>query len=56
MWRSLNIAKKIYFSIALIIAGYSLSMVYVFIDGHAARERLDNVAFSFRPPAEPHGQ
>jgi PAS domain S-box-containing protein len=49
MWRSLSIAKKIYISIALIVVGYSLSMVYIYIEGHTAKERLTRVSTTLFP-------
>ena len=49
MWRSLSITKKIYFSIVLIVLGYSLSMVYVFIAGHVAKEHLTDVSTTLFP-------
>lgn len=47
MWQSLSIAKKIYFCMAIIIAGYAASMVFIIIAGQSAQQRLQHISIVF---------
>ncbi len=52
MWRSLNIAKKIWFSISILILGYFFSMGFGFFKGRQAESRLYAVSEYLFPSAQ----
>jgi len=52
MWGSLNIAKKIWLSISILILGYFVSMLYGFIKGHTSESSLLEVSAYIFPASQ----
>jgi methyl-accepting chemotaxis protein len=52
MWRSLSVAKKIYFSMGIIIVGYTVSMLFVITEGQIASGKLTTVSAALFPASQ----
>jgi methyl-accepting chemotaxis protein len=52
MWQSFSIAKKIYVSIGILVFGYTMTMLFVIIEGHLAKGRLTNVSYALFPASQ----
>lgn len=52
MWQSLSIAKKLYFSVAIIVLGYTASMLFVIIEGQWVQVRLTSVSNALFPASQ----
>lgn len=52
MFGSLSIAKKIYFSMAIIIVGYMATMTFVIIEGRISVKQLTTVSLSLFPASQ----
>lgn len=55
MWHSISIAKKIYLCMAVIILGYTASMIYVMIGGQQSQAHLKGVSSAYFPASQ-HAQ
>jgi methyl-accepting chemotaxis protein len=52
MWNSFSIAKKIYFSLGLLLLGYTITMLFVFVEGFIVKGRLTNVSYALFPASQ----
>ena len=52
MWRSMSIAKKIYFCMAVIIVGYTISMIFVISAGQRSQSQLTAVSSALFPASK----
>jgi methyl-accepting chemotaxis protein len=55
MWNSFNIAKKIYVSIGILVLGYTVTMLFIFVEGLLVKSRLTSVSYGLFPASQ-HSQ
>jgi methyl-accepting chemotaxis protein len=52
MWHSLSIAKKIYVSLGILVIGYTVTMLFVFVEGLLVKGRLTSVSYALFPASQ----
>ncbi len=52
MWKNMSIAKKIWFSLSILLIGYFVSIVFGFINGQQTEKRLFDVSYSLFPASQ----
>jgi methyl-accepting chemotaxis protein len=52
MWNSFGIAKKIYVSIGILVLGYTVTMLFIFVEGLLIKGRLTNVSYALFPASQ----